>query len=663
MTKDNTLLWIAGLILAGTVLFNLPNQKFTILPELDNRITYFDKNTDTTQVVRLPDSSEHRLYETDKFNVQIYVPSGAYGESTFSISDESIVLNNCAGQVQVHPKKDFSRLNTFIRAKTSSENVEGILYLSGYEISVSGSPATFEIKPNNLDIRFYDIFKNGEFIKRLDLGTKKLEIQFIARGGETGRSWSNCKDLMIDYIKYIPPESFTIMNDEVWVKDVRKADSIPVTYTFGDLEWEMIGYHSEIRPATIRDLTTQTEVSAPQIYINLINNKPTTIQPNTVHTFFYRTKWVDGLDGSCQGDLDKAQVKQPDGKWKCESYVKETPIIQQCQVKSDCPILPDCEAQKDLVSCNNNLCDFTAFSPACRNQLITYQEKVTEIENTKFVPIPSGTNSFFCFFDKTKASCKVGEKSISVTAPSYVCSLPSGSELPSNADACWKTTLSFDGKTYDFKSSEKNTLLHDLRAEVSIGASLRQGEVRDNWGILGKFTLPDNFLDIKAKDAGDKFVLQNSNEPVTFIITNNLGFGIDGGYTLQTQNLALQGGAVLKNENKGVFLNKGDNEITYNFETKQLGTITDLISAYGKLMTDREYLMKSSSDGNQKFLVLTKEVKTDIPPDLEEVQPIVIEKLIIAPQPQISTPKPSTTPVGVYVVGAIGIIALLWWWL
>ena len=424
----------------------------------------------------------------------------------------------------------------------------------------------------------------------------------------------------------------------------------------------MLGFHSEIRPATIRDLTAQTEVPAPQIYINLINNQQVTVQPNTVHTFYYKTKWTQGLDSSCQGNLDQAEVKQSDGTWKCESYVKETPIIQQCQVKADCPILPACDAQKDLISCNNHLCDFSAFSPACKNQLITYQEKVTEIENTKFVSLPSGANSFFCFFSSGKTSCNIGEKSISVQAPQYMCTSPSdSSELVSTGtkpDNCWKSSMSFNRNDFSFENNQAiQDIGYGIKMENSMSASIINGKLRDDWSIATKIILPDNFLEMKIKDAGKKYVLKDSNEQVTFTITNKL-FGMDGGYTIQTTNSALQGGVVIRDETKDLFLKEGDNDITYAAKTSQFGSITDIIGAFGKVTTDREYVMKSNQDGRQKFLVISKEVVTKLPEQTESPKTEIIQKET-ASQPAKETAK--KIPIWIYVsaIVFVGFIALL----
>ena len=473
------------IIIAGFVFYSMQS----ILPELDNKITYFDDATDVTQLVQT--TSELTHYENDKFDC--YKSGG--GDIGF---DGNVPVTYMGGSVAKSggasciTKKDFARLKTYIRVTGNK-----ITLLSGYQfITLSTLPNfdVFEIIPDNLNADTYDIFRNGIYLERITTPSIRFNVyvQII------DQSWQ------IDYIKFTQDDTYTIKNDEVWVKEVRGS-----VYAYKDLNWEMIGFHSEIRPATIRDLTAQTEKPAPQIYINLRNNLSVEVSPNTIHTFYYRTKWTQGLDSSCQGQLDKVEVKGSDGLWHCESYVKETPIIQQCQTKADCPILPECESQKELISCNNNLCDFTAFSPACKNQLITYQEKVTEIENTKFVPIISGTNSFYCFFDKTSSSCQVGEKTISMSSPSYACQLPSDSSTIVSSGTnpeCWKSSLSFLGQSYEIKNNQIiSNIGSNIKAEISISASLDSTRnLRDTWGIAGKFTLPDNFLDIKPKSLGNK---------------------------------------------------------------------------------------------------------------------------------------------------------------
>ena len=114
-----------------------------------------------------------------------------------------------------------------------------------------------EIKPDNLNKGVYDLFLNGDYHSRVTLSEDKIIPTMQANGV-----------FLLDYIKYLPMESFTIKNDEVWVKEVRGS-----SYSIKELNWEMIGFSSDVRPATIRNLNEQTEVPAPQIYVNLINNR------------------------------------------------------------------------------------------------------------------------------------------------------------------------------------------------------------------------------------------------------------------------------------------------------------------------------------------------------------------------------------------------------
>ena len=665
--KNFGFLVIIVLIIVGLFFFSDLNLQSSILPEFDTRITDFDKATDMTQFVR-NNPNDPYFQENNIATVR--------ASRDYFPSDELNVGGACYNFPETLAfKKDFSRLNTFIRWYSRGGSY---LYLTGYQFGSNKYEfENYEIKPDNLNVGVYDIFKNGEFIRKIDIGNNPLIIS--AKGGCNQRDAP--EGVVIDYIKHIPIETFTIKNDEVWVTyRIRNTGTTAYSYSYQDIEDQqglpILGFHSLIEPATIRDLIAQTEVPAPQIYFNLLNNKPVTIQPQTVHKIVFRAKFVEGMPLQCKGNPDQAVEKQPDGTWTCGLFVKETPIIQQCDISqngADCPILKACESQKSLIKCEprivdnkeTNLCIYDNFEPACKVQLITYQERVTEIENTKYVPIPSGTNSFFCFFDKTSTSCKVGEKTLSASAPSYICSLPSDSSASvstgQNNNNCWQSTIFFDGNPFVFKNNEeKPNIGFNIKGQASLSGTIVEGKLRDTWAVVVKGTSPDNFLGIKSKTLGNKFILQNLEDKVTFTIINNLGFGIDGGYTIQTQNLALEGGVVIRDEIKELFLNNGNNDVTYNFKTEQLGTIVDIIGHFGKVTTDREYIMKSSENGKQKFLAITKEVVTELPQDIEKVQPkIEIVEKIIEKEVFIEIPverEDGGIPTIVLVIGGIVIL-------
>lgn len=312
-------------------------------------------------------------------------------------------------------------------------------------------------------------------------------------------------------------------------------------------------------------------------------------------------------------------------------FIVETPIVQLCQIQADCPILSKCETQKNLISCPNNLCDYSLTTPQCRNQILTYQETIP-IEKEKFSELPSGTNSFFCLFNFGRSICRIGEMKLTATSPKYVCSLPSDSATiisTGDNDNCWETELSFNGNDFILNNNNKGNIGLGLTAEISMSASLNENrQLRDSWVMPTRITLPDDFLEIKSKDLGDKFVLKDSQEQVCFTITNKL-FGMDGGYTLLSRNFALEGGVIVQDIRKELFL-KGDTDICYDFRTDKLGTIEDTIGVFGKVSTDRDYILKSSVAGSERFLIVSKEVKTTIEPteELEQVEEVIIEEEI-----------------------------------
>ena len=127
---------------------------------------------------------------------------------------------------------------------------------------------------------------------------------------------------------------------------------------------------------------------------------------------------------------------------------------------------------------------------------------------------------------------------------------------------------------------------------------------------------------------------------------------------------------MLRDETIPIFLSNGNNEITYNFKTSQLGTIVDIIGAFGSVNTDRNYIMKSGSDGKQKFLIITKEVKTEIPAEIEKVQPKVevVERIVSVPivqEKEVFVEKiVDKTPFWVYpsiIVAVLVIVGLIYW--
>lgn len=345
---------IGIILIVGVILILLFGKGlwFSVIPELDNRIVYWNKPSDATSFVVTQHLGEESggtldIVENDKFyctRVNI-LPK---------MDEERLYLDACYSiqRLDCRTKKNFKELTTFVKLSGLNDARFSIGDASIPRSTVWGVYENFEIRPNYLEENTYDLFSNGEFVKRLRLSSPDVYLGFSIGYGSGGYS---CNTIAIDYIKYVPVESFVIKSDEVWVQEVKgNLGSSVISYTINDLNWEMIGFQSQVRPATIRDLTAQTEVPAPQIYVNLINGLPVNIQPNTIHTFFYRTKWVDGLDSSCKGDLNKVETKGSDGVWRCESF--DEPL--QCETNNDCsqPLKNICP--NHFMGCVNNKCTY-----------------------------------------------------------------------------------------------------------------------------------------------------------------------------------------------------------------------------------------------------------------------------------------------------------------
>src|SRR3989338_1452408 len=136
------------LLLIATIFFF---ARQTIIPELDNRIIYVDKNHLGSQFAPIV-STQEEDYENDKF----------YCEGRRHFDSLSVNANRCGGGggIKCVTKKDFSRLKTFIRM-AGAEN--GRMFFQNDEMSpLSNVMSNYEFIPDNLNKGVYDVFVNGE---------------------------------------------------------------------------------------------------------------------------------------------------------------------------------------------------------------------------------------------------------------------------------------------------------------------------------------------------------------------------------------------------------------------------------------------------------------------------------------------------------------------
>jgi len=177
--KIVVILAIIILLVLGFLKYGLNLGKLSILPELDNRINYYDNITDITQAIQVSSFSSNGFncrtdeiagvicFENDKF---LMINKGA----EINFYDDYLVLSSCfGGNTIIQSKKSFANLNGFIRTL----NVQGgqVVIVDGvgkeFALPVVGAvdkfvPRNYEIKPNNLVSNAYDFFADGEFVGR-----------------------------------------------------------------------------------------------------------------------------------------------------------------------------------------------------------------------------------------------------------------------------------------------------------------------------------------------------------------------------------------------------------------------------------------------------------------------------------------------------------------
>src|SRR3990167_5366386 len=156
MAKNNKSVLIAiTLIIIGLFLSfskDLGLQSI-LLPELDNRITYFDKEGSMSQFVKILTADGSKVYENDKFICNIDDERNLGNIASAQTSELKVMSPSpLGGGASCSPKQDFSRLKTYIKAQQVG-SVSNI-FLNGNELQVPQANlwGYFEIIPDNLNI-------------------------------------------------------------------------------------------------------------------------------------------------------------------------------------------------------------------------------------------------------------------------------------------------------------------------------------------------------------------------------------------------------------------------------------------------------------------------------------------------------------------------------
>ena len=135
-------------------------SKQTILPELDNRITYWDKSTDSSQTIQVSSwkigeqtctaGGLTTCYESDKFGIIKSDNTAYYGSLDYSVNLDSIDFFNSRGSyIGIIFKKDFSELSTFIKVTALGSGRHDTSFAG----DIYGNNLNYEIRPDNLNLR------------------------------------------------------------------------------------------------------------------------------------------------------------------------------------------------------------------------------------------------------------------------------------------------------------------------------------------------------------------------------------------------------------------------------------------------------------------------------------------------------------------------------
>ena len=161
MSKPDKAMLIAVIVIAvlaaGVYLKGFLFKPLAILPELDNRINYFDEAEDMSGFVRTNygiANDKFECYTDDLSRVRVYRNTG------YSTTSDIFTISYRA---QCTPIKDFTRLAVFIRWQSPS-NTDTIDFYGSGIFGLGGTNAwhNTEIRPNYLQVGVYDIFNDGE---------------------------------------------------------------------------------------------------------------------------------------------------------------------------------------------------------------------------------------------------------------------------------------------------------------------------------------------------------------------------------------------------------------------------------------------------------------------------------------------------------------------
>jgi len=452
-----------------------------------------------------------------------------------------------------------------------------------------------------------DGYSNEMFIKRNIYGENlKFNIEATAFGSNANIRNSVAYKIFPD-IRYELPYNCDIQNDETVVRD-RFIDA--QTISIKDLSYEPIRVCVKQLPTTLRSLTEQgiTSDELGTLVKDLSEGKSFTLQDKQVLDIIYITDYLEGMGERC-GALDSAYSNKAK---KCVKFINEEVDV------------------------------------------------ITIIRESVFREIGSQDVQFTDNLD-------IGDKPLKSSGLSFTCSSTSNVDTTQKPE-CFKTTITFNGQSFDFNSLEKKNINPSLRLEY-IPEGFYDVENNKIESVKNNFILHFNNFDfftimpILEPDKDDYYSLLNQKKELKFKLTNTLSNFQNSGFNVVKRKDFT--GEEISELLIYPFSQSDNQEFVLNPDTSAYGAYIYRLLPYIVLNNKKIFIPKESIYNYKVVTEFPKEIiilnQTSFIEKIVE-KPIYIEneKIIYQDVFQPFTQKPKSTPTILYVIMGLVVLGVLY---
>jgi len=514
----------------------------------------------------------------------------------------------------------------------------------------SGTRKLIEYKPHTFSSGgqlTYDLVNNGLKTGEFTASTDGFPLQFTCQGISTQGSGNG----IVEYIGFSAQFECDLSSDEVWIQEV-----FAESFNIEDLEFIPTKFCHETRPFVLRRLDEGEKPIRKEEGIQVLNTGgiiPASL--TDLVTANYAAFFVEGVTSRCAEN--QANVKVGD-IWVCKNIIEPLQIIVQCETSSDCPqplknLCPDF-----FKGCQNNFCVYNQEAlnaPVCKNEVVTIIKEIEKIQERELIVV-TGAN-LFLFSVSPSASFNFGDKKF-VGSADFTCEILDGTTtFPNPNPDCWQGTASFEGKDFDIKDGESFFIRDNINVTYFAGGSVlgRQDCTQDEDGVLTCFIestekkVSADFIfeiignPIELNVGGGSEVLKDSDGSITIVVKNNLPIGT---VLLKINEIAKKTNQIFPEQRIETKLNEGDNTLSFDFDTTNLGIHEITIQTFYKMeVAGIEILLPSNK------IVFNMNVVNELSGLNPEI--ITITKVITETEEKIIVVEKEGIPTIVKVLGGV----------